>query len=128
MDDDDDNDALDAELIALLSDPTIWDEPSDSLEDRVVAGIAEERRVVVPMVRRRRAWPGWIASAAVGAAAAAAVVLIVAHARQRAESRFPSRVRRHGTGPDRQWSRGHHLVDIGRPDQVLGGGLAPPRG
>lgn len=76
MKDDDDNDALDAELIALLSDPSIWDEPSDSLEDRVVAGIAEERRVVVPMVRRRRAWPGWVAAAAIGAAAAAALVLV----------------------------------------------------
>jgi hypothetical protein len=78
MEDDDNNDALDAELIALLSDTSIWDEPSDSLEDRVVASIAQERRVVVPMVRRRRAWPGRVAAAAIGAAAAAAVVLVVA--------------------------------------------------
>ena len=89
MEDDDDNDAFDAELIALLSDPTLWDEPSDILEDRVVAGIAEERRILVPMVRRRRAWPGWIAAAAVGAAAAAAVVLIVAprDSEQKADAR-----------------------------------------
>jgi hypothetical protein len=78
MESDDNNDDLDAELVALLSDPSLWDEPSDSLEDRVVAGIAEERRVVVPMVRPRRAWPGRLAAAAIGAAAAAAVVLVVA--------------------------------------------------
>ena len=46
------------------------------LEDRIVAGIAEERRVVVPIGRARRAWPGRLAAAALGAAAAAAVVLI----------------------------------------------------
>ncbi len=78
MESDDNNDDLDAELVALLRDPSLWDEPSDNLEDRVVASIAEERRVVVPMVRRQRTWPGRLAAAAIAAAAAAAIVLIVA--------------------------------------------------
>lgn len=76
MDDNDDNDVLDPEIAALLADPSLWLEPGQPLEDRVVAGITEERRVVVPIGRARRAWPGRLAAAALGAAAAAAVVLI----------------------------------------------------
>ena len=76
MDENDDNDLLDPDIVALLGDSSLWLEPSEQLEDRVVAGIAEERRVVVPIGRARRAWPGRLAAAALGAAAAAAVVLI----------------------------------------------------
>jgi hypothetical protein len=72
---DDEND-LDPEIVALLRDPNLWLEPSDQLEDRIVADIADERRVVVPIDRGRRAWPGRFAAAAIGAAAAAAIVLI----------------------------------------------------
>lgn len=76
MDDNDENDLLDPDIVALLRDPSLWLEPSEQLEDRVAAGIAEDRRVVVPIGRARRAWPGRLAAAAIGAAAAAAVVLI----------------------------------------------------
>src|SRR4051794_14321927 len=75
MDSDDDGAMLDPEIVALLRDQSLWDEPSAELEDRVVSGIADERRVVVPM-KRRNPWPGRLAAAAVGAAAAAAVVLV----------------------------------------------------
>ena len=76
MDENDENDLLDADIVALLQDQSLWQDPSDGLEDRVVAGISEERRVVVPIGRARRAWPGRLVAAAVGAAAAAAIVLI----------------------------------------------------
>ena len=76
MDDDEENDLLEPDILALLRDTSLWQEPSAELEDRVVAGIADERRVVVPIGRARRAWPGRLAAAAIGAAAAAAVVLI----------------------------------------------------
>jgi hypothetical protein len=76
MDDNEENDLLDAEFVALLGNPSLWQEPSDGLEDRIVAEISEERRVVVPIGRTRRAWPGRLAAAAIGAAAAAAIVLI----------------------------------------------------
>src|SRR3954454_17442424 len=76
MDSDDDGAMLDPEIVALLRDQSLWDEPPAELEDRVVAGIADERRVVVPM-KRRNPWPGRVAAAAIGAAAAAAVVLVV---------------------------------------------------
>ena len=76
MDDNEENDLLEPDILALLRDPSLWNEPSAQLEDRVVAGITEERRVVVPIGRARRAWPGRLAAAAIGAAAAAAVVLI----------------------------------------------------
>ena len=76
VDSSDDGAMLDPEIVALLSDPSLWEEPPPTLEDRVVAGIAEERRVVVPM-KRRNPWPARFAAAAVGAAAAAAVVLVV---------------------------------------------------
>jgi hypothetical protein len=75
-DNNEENDLLDSDIVALLRDPSLWLEPSEQLEDRVAAGIAEERRVVVPIGRPRRAWPGRLAAAAIGAAAAAAVVLI----------------------------------------------------
>ena len=76
MDDNEENDLLEPDIVALLRDPSLWQEPSAQLEDRIVAGITEERRVVVPIGRARRAWPGRLAAAAIGAAAAAAVVLI----------------------------------------------------
>jgi hypothetical protein len=76
MDDNEENDLLEPDILALLRDPSLWQEPSAQLEDRVAAGIADERRVVVPIGRARRAWPGRLAAAAIGAAAAAAVVLI----------------------------------------------------
>ena len=76
MDDNEENDLLEPDILALLRDTSMWQEPSAGLEDRVVAGIADERRVVVPIGRARRAWPGRLTAAALGAAAAAAVVLI----------------------------------------------------
>jgi Anti-sigma-K factor rskA len=76
MDENEENDLLDADIVALLSDPSLWQEPSESLEDRIVAGIVDERRVVVPISRARRAWTGRLVAAAIGAAAAAAIVLI----------------------------------------------------
>jgi hypothetical protein len=76
MDDEKENDLLEPDILALLRDTSLWQEPSADLEDRVVAGIADERRVVVPIGRARRAWPGRLTAAAIGAAAAAAVVLI----------------------------------------------------
>src|SRR4249919_351809 len=76
MDENEENDLLDPEIVALLRDPSLWQEPSDGLEDRIVADIADERRVVVPIGRPSRAWPGRLVAAAVGAAAAAAIVLI----------------------------------------------------
>ena len=76
MDENEENDLLDPDIVALLDDPSLWQEPSDGLEDRIVADIGEERRVVVPIGRGRRAWPGRLVAAAVGAAAAAAIVLI----------------------------------------------------
>jgi hypothetical protein len=76
MDDNEENDLLEPDILALLRDTSLWQEPSAGLENRVVAGIADERRVVVPIGRARRAWPGRLAAAAIGAAAAAAVVLI----------------------------------------------------
>ena len=76
MDENDENDLLDPDIVALLRDPSLWQEPSAELEDRIVADIAEERRVVVPIGRARRAWPGRLVAAAIGAAAAAAIVLI----------------------------------------------------
>jgi Anti-sigma-K factor rskA len=76
MDDNEENDLLEPDILALLRDPSLWQEPSAQLEDRVAAGIAEERRVVIPIGRARRAWPGRLAAAAIGAAAAAAIVLI----------------------------------------------------
>src|SRR3954452_9112652 len=85
MDSDDDGAMLDPEIVALLRDQSLWDEPSAELEDRVVSGIADERRVVVPM-KRRNPWPGRLAAAAVGAAAAAAVVLVVTREDQHADA------------------------------------------
>jgi Anti-sigma-K factor rskA len=76
MNENEENDLLEPDILALLGDPTLWQEPSDQLESRVVAGIADERSVVIPIGRARRAWPGRVAAAAIGAAAAAAVVLI----------------------------------------------------
>jgi Anti-sigma-K factor rskA len=76
MDDNDEGEVLDPDLRLLLGDPSMWLEPSDQLENRVAAGIAEERRVVVPIGRARRAWAGRLTAAAIGAAAAAAIVLI----------------------------------------------------
>ena len=49
MDENDENDLLDPDIVALLQDPSLWQQSSDGLEDRIAADIAEERRVVVPM-------------------------------------------------------------------------------
>lgn len=76
MNENEENDLLEPDILALLGDPSLWQEPSDQLESRIIAGIADERRVVIPIGRARRAWPGRLAAAAIGAAAAAAVVLI----------------------------------------------------
>ena len=77
MDDNDENDLLEPDIVALFSDPSLWQEPGDDLEDRIATAISDERRVVVPITgRRRRQWPGRFAAAAIGAAAAAAVVLV----------------------------------------------------
>jgi hypothetical protein len=76
MSNDDETAGLDSEMAALLADPSMWVEPSADLEDRVAASIADERRVVVPLQRRSRVWPGRLAAAALGAAAAVGVVLV----------------------------------------------------
>jgi hypothetical protein len=76
MDDNEENDLLEPDILALLRDTSLWQEPSAELEERVVAGITDERRVVVPIGRARRVWAGRLVAAAIGAAAAAAVVLI----------------------------------------------------
>ena len=76
MDDEDPDGRLDPEIVALLRDPSLWEQPSAHLEDRVAAGIADERRVVVPFARPRRTWPGRFVAAAAGAAAAALIVLV----------------------------------------------------
>jgi Anti-sigma-K factor rskA len=76
MDENDDEEVLDPDIRLLLGDPSMWLEPSDQLESRVAAAISEERRVIVPIGRARRAWPGRLTAAAIGAAAAAAIVLI----------------------------------------------------
>jgi hypothetical protein len=75
MSSNDETAGLDGEIAALLADPSMWVEPSADLEDRVAASIAEERRVIVPLQRNGRRWPGRLAAVAVGAAAAIAVVL-----------------------------------------------------
>ena len=85
MDSNDDGAYSDPELVALLQDPSLWEEPSAQLEDRVAGGIAEERRVVVPM-KRRNPWPARFAAAAVGAAAAVAVVLVVTRDQEHADA------------------------------------------
>lgn len=77
MDSVDDDGTLDPEIVALLGDPSLWEEPSADLENRVVADIAAERRVVVPLRSPRRRWPGQLVAAAVGAAAAALIVVAV---------------------------------------------------
>jgi hypothetical protein len=74
--DDNEDEVLDPDIRLLLGDPSMWLEPSDQLENRVAAGIAEERRVVVPIGRARRVWRRQLVAAAIGAAAAAAIVLI----------------------------------------------------
>lgn len=76
MNESEENDLLEPDIVALLGDPSLWQEPGDLLENRIIAGIADERRVVIPIGRARRAWPGRLAAAAIGAAAAAAVVLM----------------------------------------------------
>src|SRR5262249_7624010 len=68
------------ELRALLADPSVWEEPDPSLEDRVVRAISAEAGtsgtapVVVPPKRRPRRW--YVAGA--GIAAAAVIALIAA--------------------------------------------------
>jgi hypothetical protein len=66
-------------LGALLADPSLWAEPSPTLEERVVQAIAAERDAtpgnVVPLARPSRRSP--LAYALSGAVAAAAAVLLV---------------------------------------------------
>ena len=77
MDDNDENDLLEPDIVALLSDPSLWQEPGNDLEDRIATAISDERLVVVPITgQRSRQWRGRFAAAAIGAAAAAAVVLV----------------------------------------------------
>jgi hypothetical protein len=85
VDSNEDGAFLEPDIVALLHDPSLWEEPSAQLEDRVAAGIAEDRRVVVPM-KRRNPWPARFAAAAVGAAAAAAVVLVVTRDQEHADA------------------------------------------
>ena len=84
----DDEPELD-ELLVLLADPSLWDEPSPGLEDRVVAALADERSLrpaaattatppatppaTAPPLAPRPAPRRWF----LGAAAAAAVVLVL---------------------------------------------------
>jgi hypothetical protein len=77
MDDNDENDLLEPDIVALLRDPSLWQEPDAGLEDRIAAAISDERRVVVPITRHRRQWPSRVAAAAIGAAAAALVLVAV---------------------------------------------------
>ncbi len=89
------DEAFERELALLLADPSLWEEPSGDLEDRVVVAIRAEvvevarvrsdesgpaaAPVVVPIdsARRRRRWIGTLTAAAVGAAAAAVTVIAV---------------------------------------------------
>jgi Anti-sigma-K factor rskA len=74
-------DSIDAEMAALLSDPSLWAQPSDELEARVVQAITSEATSeatsVVPIGRKRSAWPSRIAAGLIGAAAAAALVVVL---------------------------------------------------
>lgn len=75
------------ELALLLADPSVWAEPADDLEDRVVAAVREQVRGQVASnvtsldaARQRRRSSRWfapLAAAAVGAAAAAAITVAV---------------------------------------------------
>lgn len=71
-------------LETLLTERALWEEslwidPNPDLEQRIVATIAAERRVVVPFAaplqRRHSPWPGRLVAALIGAAAAAAIVV-----------------------------------------------------
>jgi hypothetical protein len=70
------------ELRALLADPSVWEEPDPSLEERVVqaisaeAGLSGESPIVVPLRRQSRR-PWYIAAAGVAAAAAIALVAAI---------------------------------------------------
>lgn len=72
-----DDNALDAELALLLSDPALWAVPTEDLVDRIVAAIDGERQVVVPLRGRQRVWRGRLAAGAIGAAAAAIAVMAI---------------------------------------------------
>src|SRR4051794_17867138 len=85
-------DALERDLAVLLAAPELWAQPSDELEDRVVAaiaaeresapdvgGIASESNVVSIDSGRRRRWLVPAAAALVGAAAAALVAVVIVH-------------------------------------------------
>jgi hypothetical protein len=68
---------LDREIAMLLADPSMWEEPSAGVEQRIVTSIASERTVVAPFappIKRRSGWPSRFAAAAIGAAAALGVV------------------------------------------------------
>jgi hypothetical protein len=71
---------LDNEISMLLAEPSLWEQPSDDLEQRVVTAITTERQIVTPLTRpakKRSAWPTWVAAAAIGAAAAGIVAFAV---------------------------------------------------
>jgi hypothetical protein len=81
--------ALDRDIAALLTDPTVWAEPSADLEGRVVAAIGTGRSAApdpldahaaapVVVAQTQSPWRGRFLSAIVGAAAAALVVFVLA--------------------------------------------------
>ncbi len=71
---DDSVDTIDPELAALLKDPTLWEEPTADLGERVRAAVADERnqlrpkisaRTVAPVIQLQRRFPTkWLAAAA----------------------------------------------------------------
>ena len=91
------DEAFERELALLLADPSLWEEPSADLEDRVVVAVRAEvievvradpapqatgtsdgaQVVSIDAGRRRRRWLAPLAAAAVGAAAAAAITVAV---------------------------------------------------
>ena len=127
MDDNEENDLLEPDILALLRDPSLWQEPSAQLEDRVAAGIAEERRVVVPIGRARRAWPGRLAAAAIGAAAAAAVVLIAVPRNDDQQADASVAIAGTQLAPGISGTAGITIGNVRRAHPVLREGTAAPR-
>lgn len=86
-----DDEAFERELALLLADPSVWAEPTEDLEDRVVAAVRAEATaptssvdaassasvVSIDAARRRRRWLTPLAAAAIGAAAAAVITVAV---------------------------------------------------
>jgi hypothetical protein len=69
------------DMRALLADPSLWAEPSDSLEGAVIAAIADQAHAgaatAPPVTKRARSTRARGAQWLVGAAAAAAVIVVV---------------------------------------------------